>query len=188
MLLGFFIQGGYNPLCVDDESVMKKMMEEASVFLYPCIIEYSMISAGIIYIMWTIVEQNSESLGANHADSHRSRKTSYAVDCDQAAKGLFVGIIIVVLTIVSLILYFIFLEKPEFSDMAVLQAQITEIVLYGIGILAVIYCGVQIIGKLKRSRNHHVSFMLDATLLKISMVSPSKKGKRNLWKSVLLRK
>ena len=97
-------------------------------------------------------------------------QTSYAVDCDQAAKGLFVGIIIVVLTIVSLILYFIFLEKPAFTDMAVTQAQITEIVLYGIGLTAVAYCFVQITRNLKRSRNHNISSLLDETLLKFSMV------------------
>ncbi|OQV18242.1 hypothetical protein BV898_07638 [Hypsibius exemplaris] len=166
-------KGGYNPLCVDDESVMKKMMEEASVFLYPCIIEYSMISAGIIYIMWTIVDQNPKSVHPHSPEGHhhhRSRKTSYAVDCDQAAKGLFVGIIIVVLTIVSLILYFIFLEKPAFTDMAVLQAQITEIILYGIGMVAVAYCFVKLTRNLKRSRNHNISTLLDETLLKFSMM------------------
>ena len=37
---------GYAPLCLAEDSVVRKMMDQASIFLYPCIIEYALISAG----------------------------------------------------------------------------------------------------------------------------------------------
>ncbi|XP_055333523.1 proton channel OtopLc-like [Paramacrobiotus metropolitanus] len=162
-------QGGYNPLCVNDESVMKKMMEEASVFLYPCIIEYSLISAGILYNMWSYVGYPQPS----HLQPHRTGgtvKKSYAVDCDQAAKGLFVGIIVVVMTVVSLILYFLFLEKDHYVAMAVFQAQLTEIALYSIGLVAVVYAFINITKNLHRTPVRSTTLTLDDTLLKVSMV------------------
>lgn len=147
------------------------MMEEASAFLYPCIIEFSLISAGILYIMWTFVGCEAKclpsSLGSNN---YRQPKKAYAVDCDQSAKGLFLGIVVVVLTTVSLILYYLYLEKPGYEETAVFQAQITEILLYGIGLIAVIYSFFKLTHNLDRSPRQTASHKLDETLLQISMV------------------
>lgn len=157
---------------------MKKMMEEASVFLYPCIIEYSLICAGILYIMWTFVDQSCRATPDARLNGVRK---PYAVDCDQAAKGLFVGIIIVVATVVSLILYFLFLDKPEYTGLAVFQAQMTEIVLYIIGLLAVLYSFVQMTKNLQRAPNYSVGTILDDTLLKISMVKQGRTLEMFRW-------
>lgn len=55
----------------------------------------------------------------------------YSVDCAGAHKGLFVGILMLVLTIISLIIFFVLITKPEFTQFAVTEVNICELVLYG---------------------------------------------------------
>lgn len=52
----------------------------------------------------------------------------HSVDCARAHKGLFIGILILVLTIISLILFFVLISRPEFVVLAVTEVTITELV------------------------------------------------------------
>lgn len=60
----------------------------------------------------------------------------YSVDCARAHKGLFVGILILVLTIISLILFFVLISRPELVSLAVTEVNICELTLYGMSTLA----------------------------------------------------
>lgn len=60
----------------------------------------------------------------------------YSVDCAQAHKGLFVGILVLVLTIISLILFFVLISRPELVKFAVMELTICELSLYGMTTIA----------------------------------------------------
>lgn len=60
----------------------------------------------------------------------------YSVDCARAHKGLFVGILILVLTIISLILFFVLISRPELVSLAVTEVNVCELTLYGMSTLA----------------------------------------------------
>lgn len=62
----------------------------------------------------------------------------YRVDCASSHKGLFLGIFVLVLTIMSLIINFVLSKHPDYRVMANLEAHITEIVLYTMATCAVI--------------------------------------------------
>lgn len=86
----------------------------------------------------------------------------YSVDCAGAHKGLFVGILVLVLTIISLILFFVLVSKEEFSNFAVTEVNIMELVLYGSTIMATL------VGTFQMRKLHFDStrnFSLDDILL-----------------------
>lgn len=62
----------------------------------------------------------------------------YSVDCARAHKGLFLGILLLVLTIISLILFFVLISRPDFATLAVIEVNICELTLYGMTTLATI--------------------------------------------------
>lgn len=112
---------------------MGTLVQNASPFLFPCTIEYSLICAVILFEMWKKVKSVS--------DIQRSRRNSrkppidknvhqLSVDCSQAQRGMFSGILLVVLTIISLIMYFVLVKEPGFVNMASMEVTITEIILY----------------------------------------------------------
>lgn len=63
---------------------------------------------------------------------------NYSVDCSRANKGLFFGIFFLVMTIISLIIFFVLVARPGYQAMAVLEINITELVLYTTTTVAVL--------------------------------------------------
>lgn len=69
----------------------------------------------------------------------RTRSANHlSVDCTKAHKGLFAGIVVVVLTIISLILFFVLDEAPGFKAVGMLVVSVCELTLYIITTLAVL--------------------------------------------------
>lgn len=66
------------------------------------------------------------------------------MDCARAHKGLFVGILILVLTIISLILFFVLISRPEFVSLAVTEVNICELTLYAMATAATLLGMVQV--------------------------------------------
>ena len=58
------------------------------------------------------------------------------VDCAKAHKGLFCGIFLLVVCIISLILFFVLIKKANYRELGVLQAHIVEISIYTINAFA----------------------------------------------------
>nr|CAD7432709.1 unnamed protein product [Timema monikensis] len=132
-------------------NIMGSLVQDASPFLFPCTIEYSLICAAILYVMWKNISRYAVAsgphtgvggvagLGGRHGGKaglpgpHAAYKKSphlYSVDCAGAHKGLFVGILVLVLTIISLILFFVLISRPEFVNLAVMEVNICELTLY----------------------------------------------------------
>lgn len=136
-------------------NIIGSLVQNASPFLFPCTIEYSLICAAILYVMW-------KNISRVHADVlYRQRKAErredlaqitqyrksphyYSVDCAQAHKGLFVGILFLVLTIISLILFFVLISKPELITFAVMEVNVCELSLYGMTTVATIVGMIQV--------------------------------------------
>jgi len=121
-------------------NIMGSLVQDASPFLFPCTIEYSLICAAILYVMWKNICRTSTTQGAAGARAGRQglppqaaykrHPHHYSVDCARAHKGLFVGILVLVLTIISLILFFVLISRPEFVSLAVMEVNICELTLY----------------------------------------------------------
>ncbi|RWS30987.1 otopetrin-2-like protein 1, partial [Leptotrombidium deliense] len=84
------------------------------------------------------------------------------VDCAKAHKGLFCGIFLLVVCIISLILFFVLIKKPNYRHLGVLQAHIVELAIYTITAIACILAIIQV-RELKYNRHHNIE--LDNILL-----------------------
>lgn len=136
-------------------NIIGSLVQDASPFLFPCTIEYSLICAAILYVMWKNISKLPTS-GSNTATAavakakqeaiHTYKRSPhhYSVDCARAHKGLFVGILILVLTIISLILFFVLISRSEFVSLAVMEVNICELTLYGMSTLATIIGMIQV--------------------------------------------
>lgn len=75
----------------------------------------------------------------------------FSVDCSNAHRGLFAGIMVIVLTIISLIMFFVLANEPGgtvedklmLKSMAEFEVNIVELVLYIITTIAVIVAMMQ---------------------------------------------
>ncbi|XP_050315034.1 proton channel OtopLc-like [Anthonomus grandis grandis] len=118
-------------------NIIGSLVQDASPFLFPCTIEYSLICAAILYVMWRSISKlpnsGSQSLKTRtDLSAYKKSPHHYSVDCARAHKGLFVGILLLVLTIISLILFFVLISRSEFVGLAVIEVNICELTLYGL--------------------------------------------------------
>lgn len=147
------------------ENIMGRLVQNASPFLFPCTIEYSLICAVISYEMWKKIKvrdftkrQHLESMMASLISSERLFYLIYclrfqghhqhkdvhqlSVDCSRAHRGMFAGILVIVLTIISLIMFFVLDEEKMYKSSAVMEVTWNEIALYlitGFAVLAAMY-------------------------------------------------
>lgn len=124
-------------------NIMGRLVQNASPFLFPCTIEYSLICAVILYEMWKKIKMNDPNISRKHDESmmgHHAHKDVHqlSVDCSRAHRGMFAGILVIVLTIISLIMFFVLDEEKMFKAAAVLEVTVCEILLYVVTFLAVV--------------------------------------------------
>ncbi len=118
--------------------VMGNLVQDASPLLFPCAIEYSLICAAILYVMWKNVageDKDRRSSSASTAPIRRSRH-HYSVDCAKANKGLFAGIFVLVLTIISLVLFFALINRPDYRAMAIMEVGVARVMLFSMTFIA----------------------------------------------------
>ncbi|KAJ8984444.1 hypothetical protein NQ317_012508, partial [Molorchus minor] len=180
--------------------IMGSLITNASPFLFPCTIEYSLICAVILFEMWKKVKRTaSEGNGKiRHVSKHtagaqKEQKVTthihfnpfggrviasnhhFTVDCSNAHRGLFAGIMVIVLTIISLIMFFVLANSSQNTEarhkMAEFEVNLVELLLYIITTLAVLFAMLQM-RKLKYDRkiDHHgpSGIGLDNTLLVVA--------------------
>ncbi|CAH1957223.1 unnamed protein product [Acanthoscelides obtectus] len=120
-------------------NIIGSLVQDASPFLFPCTIEYSLICAAILYVMWKSISKlpvGGQGKPRTELNQYKRSPHHYSVDCARAHKGLFVGILFLVLTIISLILFFVLISRVEFVGLAVIEVNICELGLYGLTTLA----------------------------------------------------
>ncbi|XP_061185369.1 proton channel OtopLc-like [Saccostrea echinata] len=129
---------GYRLGC-NRNSLMSDVVETSSSYLYPCTIEYSLICAGILYVMWrnigkggrTHEEVTSEE--ESKAKSHRM-----TVDCSRSSRGLFLGIFILVGTVITMITFFVLIRSNSYLNTAVKLEHLSAVVIYVVTSIAVV--------------------------------------------------
>ncbi|XP_026491558.1 proton channel OtopLc-like isoform X2 [Vanessa tameamea] len=151
-------------------NIMGSLVQDASPFLFPCTIEYSLICAAILYVMWKNISKYpskdvAEAIAKARLLEGLAYKKSphlYSVDCARAHKGLFFGILVLVLTIISLILFFVLISRKEYATLAVVEVNVCELVLYAMTTFASL-AGMVCVRNLKYDGNRNLE--LDNILL-----------------------
>ncbi|OQV17399.1 hypothetical protein BV898_08502 [Hypsibius exemplaris] len=170
----------YLTKCQEGKGVLvQSALYSSKLFLYPCVVEYALICAGILLTMWRGLSDSSH-LTSNIEKPKKTAKlslrvrarTAFRINCDQAVGGLFAGLLVFVLVLVALILFFISFDNKIHAqkDNGVTNWLITDIGLNGLGLVAVSYCFFQFIRKLGRFEVHLINLELDESLLMIGMI------------------
>jgi hypothetical protein len=124
-------------------NIMGSLVQNASPFLFPCTIEYSLICAVILFEMWkkvrSIPEINRTRKNSLKPHGH-DQKSAYhfSIDCSKAHRGMFAGIVVIVFTIICLIMYFVLHAQPEYMASATKQVTYYEIIVYTVCALTVL--------------------------------------------------
>ncbi|XP_040580037.1 proton channel OtopLc isoform X2 [Lepeophtheirus salmonis] len=118
--------------------------EHSSIYLFPFIIEYSIIGCAVIYQMWSHIGKNPTYLifqgdksEGNPDDLTKHRP--YHLDWSSSSVGLFMGLLSLVGLIISLILYFALVNQEKYRLLAVLINNIMDTLINGLMILAMIF-------------------------------------------------
>ncbi|CAL8068347.1 unnamed protein product [Calicophoron daubneyi] len=104
-------------------------------FLFPCAIEYSLIAGAIFYKMFQKVghvRKESERLARLREANNISSNFS---ECHRSHKGLFIGLLMFMATLVTMSLFFLFFVKSSKRKTAITLYQSTELILLALGIL-----------------------------------------------------
>lgn len=130
-------------------NIMGTIVEDSTPYLYPFIIEYSLIGAVVIYVMWKHIgryPKYSQDEDLEHRlEVMLSRRAvalaqagSGRVDCVGASKGLFFGLLLLVGSTICLILFFVLVRHEQFRILAYYLADASHGVLMIFAILAIL--------------------------------------------------
>jgi hypothetical protein len=166
-------------------NIMGSLVQNASPFLFPCTIEYSLICAVILFEMWKKVRsipeinktrRNSLKPGGHLSSSQVKSAYHFSIDCSKAHRGMFAGIVVIVMTIICLIMYFVLHQHKDYDNLAMKEVIIYEICLYAVCIVATIIAFIRMRDlkfqqKSGGVHDHHASTVkLDCTLLVMAAV------------------
>jgi Otopetrin len=130
-------------------NIMGTIVADSTPYLYPFIIEYSLIGAAVIYVMWKHIGRypkltNDEDL-EHRLEVMLSRRAvalahanSGRVDCVGASKGLFFGLLLLVGSTICLILFFVLVRHEQFRILAYYLADASHAGLMIFAILAIL--------------------------------------------------
>nr|XP_053646291.1 proton channel OtopLc-like isoform X4 [Cherax quadricarinatus] len=119
--------------------IMGSIVSDSAPYLYPFIVEYSLIGAAVLYIMWKHIGRNPRKdlpLKESYQQerfvydpevpgdgmSVVSRRCHSRVDCVGASKGLFCGLLVLVASLICLILFFVLVNREELKMLAIYLA------------------------------------------------------------------
>jgi hypothetical protein len=129
-------------------NIMGTIVADSTPYLYPFIIEYSLIGAAVIYVMWKHIgrypkyqdedlEHRLEVMLSRRAVA-LAQANSGRVDCVGASKGLFFGLLMLVGSLICLILFFVLVRHEQFRILAYYLADASHGVLMILAILAIL--------------------------------------------------
>ncbi|XP_050511009.1 proton channel OtopLc-like isoform X2 [Diabrotica virgifera virgifera] len=117
--------------------------------LASCAVEYNLLCTMILLLMWKISTSQKKKEASRDLSTEISRQSGsnaiygrsqsqFSVDCAQTQRGLFSGILVLAVTIISLIVFFEFVPYDDKKDVALLQMMIWESIIFFISIVAVL--------------------------------------------------
>ncbi|CAF0784496.1 unnamed protein product [Brachionus calyciflorus] len=124
--------------------------EKIGPYLYPGVIEYSLMCLTVFFILWSSIEPKYNESNGLEIEGKKSSITSYQnlsivdrrhvnqfiIDCGKSTTGLFLGIFVLLLTLMTLIIYFIY--KNGNTKLAVIVSEMTELFLVSLSLFVVI--------------------------------------------------
>lgn len=164
----------FTAVCEQDDKSLTTIYRDYSPYLYPFSVEYSILVVGILYLVWQNIGACKEE--EDEDDHTRQCKTpsgnkdntesnvAVHVDCHASNKGLFGGFIILVLTVVSIILFFIaiYTDDGRNGEIGLTLNIVTSLIILSVMTLACFFAYNQIM-KLDINSAHHN--LLDDILL-----------------------
>ncbi len=99
---------------------IQEAQDKISEYLYPCVIEFSLVAMTIFYILWASVKSRYDSNSENHNNFNRRRSQSiyishdecthflakenreinkFTIDCGKTTTGLFIGTFVLLITV-----------------------------------------------------------------------------------------
>ncbi|KAK5643132.1 hypothetical protein RI129_006977 [Pyrocoelia pectoralis] len=137
-----------DPLSCGRVKIMGTIVQESAPYLFPFIIEYSLIGAAVIYVMWKHIGRNPRYVTEEDLEhrlevmlSRRAVAIAHAqhgrVDCVGASKGLFFGLLMLVASLICLILFFVLIRQPDLDLLAIYLADVSHCVLMVLSIFAI---------------------------------------------------
>uniref|UniRef100_A0A182IXH6 Uncharacterized protein n=1 Tax=Anopheles atroparvus TaxID=41427 RepID=A0A182IXH6_ANOAO len=124
-------------------NIMGSLVHNAAPFLFPCTIEYSLICALTLYELWSALNRNSDPSQRKSAPERPDRGVTgrpanrFSIDCSSAQRGMFGGIVTLVMTFIVLIMYFVLRRERDLQAAATLEIVLYELVLYSATLAAV---------------------------------------------------
>ncbi|XP_046394989.1 uncharacterized protein LOC124162480 isoform X7 [Ischnura elegans] len=145
-------------------NIMGTIVQDSAPYLFPFIIEYSLIGAAVVYVMWShigwspryVVEEEEEeeaalmerriALGVLAAQGRTGGRIvtrhgaipGSRVDCVGASKGLFFGLLLLVASLICLILFFVLIRHPDLGLLAIYLADVSHCGVMALSILAIL--------------------------------------------------
>ncbi|BHF84502.1 hypothetical protein SprV_0902765300 [Sparganum proliferum] len=159
-------------------------------YLIPCGVEYSLIACAIFYKLFQRIGHDNS--GEDHMSSHRIGDSApdgcVYNECHRAHKGLFVGLLVFMATLVALTLFDILYNEHKLQSALTLY-QVTNVILLAIGIITVILALLRLrlltLRKLSETNAFDDNLMLvgllgmlfyDMFLLVLALATKEKKG------------
>lgn len=118
---------------------MKDVVQSSGPYLYPCSIEYSLICAGILYVMWRNIgkhENNNDPTGSVVDPKVKSQRIG--VDCSSSSRGLFIGIFVLVASVITMITFFVLMKSTSYIETAIKLEHLSKVAIYVLTSVAVI--------------------------------------------------
>ena len=149
IIIMIFVSSDGHSSCNTDQDILIK----ASPYLFPCVLEYSLLAAAVMFSMYTDVgiesasEETDEILPVPpmmhdkiELDDPESSFTTQ-INFHKSHKGMFAGLMVIAGTLVSIVLFFAYEETGEGTNLLIYHS--TMIGLYGVVFIAVIIAIVQ---------------------------------------------
>lgn len=114
----------------EKQDIMGTIVSDSSPFLYPFIVEYSLISAAVLYVMWKNIGKDPVYHVENSHDDGISRTSSLQagakVNCTGSSKGLFFGLLVLVCSTICLIVFFVLIQHERYSMLAIYLSDLSH--------------------------------------------------------------
>lgn len=137
------------------------LLADVKPFMTTCIIEYSLICSAVVYILW-------RHIGHVPKMRVRQRKQRFHVDCSSSTKGLFVGLLFMVFTIISMLIFFTKIRsRRNYEALWIFYA--SDAALYTVSIAAVVIATIRV-RKLYYVPGQHDIVLLDDILLIVGLL------------------
>ncbi|XP_035213554.1 proton channel OtopLc-like isoform X4 [Stegodyphus dumicola] len=123
-----YIKNNSNPCQKQD--IMGSIVSDSSPFLFPFIVEYSLIGAAVLYVMWKNIGKDPVFHGNAEYEDGLSRASSVQtlpkMNCAGSSKGLFFGLLILVIATICLIVFFVLIENEHYSLLAIFLSDVSH--------------------------------------------------------------